>query len=133
MRPAHIAPSITLALLVPAVIVSCSRTIEEPPVRYERRTDSCETWCDVVMDRECGGANDNFADVDACVVHCTGEESLNWGLQEDGTDKCFDEQVAFHACFEDLSCELRRDWFTDLENRPEHPCRDPLDRVFDCT
>ena len=84
------------------------------------------------MDRECGGWA-RFRDLEACIDQCTSEESLNWGLQPDGTDACFDEQVEFFACFDDMSCEVRRQWFDNYNERADHPCRPYLEILFDCT
>ncbi|MEM6991285.1 MAG: hypothetical protein AAF721_12325 [Myxococcota bacterium] len=127
-------PSLATAMLLGlAVISGCSRDeLNDPPVRYERRTDACTGWCEVKMDPDCGGQT-GFADLEACIDQCTSEESVNWGLQPDGTDACFDEQVAFFACFDDLSCDVRSDWFAEPPMNAEHPCRPFLDAVFECT
>lgn len=121
-----------LALLLAAVGVSaCSRTIEEDE-RFERRVEPCQPWCDVVMDDECGAGNTHFEDFDACIDHCTSPSSSNWGLREDGTDACFDEQSAFFACFETISCEERTDWFDLGHQNPNHPCSPAVEPLSDC-
>ncbi|MBL4685954.1 MAG: hypothetical protein JKY37_15270 [Nannocystaceae bacterium] len=122
----------TAAFLALVTAAGCSRDdLEDPPVRYERRTDACTGWCEVKMDPDCGGQT-GFADLDACIDQCTSNESINWELQPDGTDACFDEQVAFFGCFDNLSCEVRSDWFAHPSLKATHPCRAPLDTLFDC-
>ena len=127
----HHCLGLVAAVLLPMLANGCSRQIEEeePPVRFERRTEACIGWCEVKMDRDCGGLA-QFPDLEACIDQCTSEESINWGLQPDGTDACFDEQVEFFACFDDMSCELRRQWFD--ETSTEHPCYPSLEIVFEC-
>ncbi len=139
MQPSTPSPShyrrlcLVTVVLLPLVAFGCSRRIddEESPVRFERRTDACTGWCEVKMDAECGGST-AFPDLDACIDQCTSEESVNWGLRPDGTDACFDEQVAFFGCFDDLPCEDRRRWFADSSENHSHPCRPIFDTVVTC-
>lgn len=128
--PPFVREVLLVATAACTAVSGCSRKIEEPPPRYERRTDGCEDWCEVAMDKECGAGNEHFEDFAACVDHCKGPESLNWGLQEDGTDACFEEQVAFFGCLVDLECDQRREFFESPST--EHPCQPVLDVVFEC-
>ena len=119
------------AVFLPMLATGCSRHIEEeePPVRFERRTEACIGWCEVKMDPDCG-VETHFPDLEACIDQCTSEESVNWGLQPDGTDACFDEQVEYFACFDESSCEVRRQWFD--QSTTDHPCHPYLEILSEC-
>ena len=119
-----------LLLLGCAVGVSgCSDRTIEPLL--EHRIETCEENCEVKLDPDCPLENISFADVDECVSYCASEEAVNWGLQDDGIDHCFDEQVSYYACFNELTCEDRRRHYDEL-NEDTQPCRPVLLELWKC-
>ena len=118
-------------LLLPS-FAGCGPSVEDEPELYERRRPGCEQWCEVVLDPDCGIPDTPLEDAQECEELCMSEENTLWGLQEDGTDACFDEYVEFYDCVGGSTCEEQRIAVTNPAGIHETQCGLQLEAVLDC-
>ncbi|MCR9161458.1 MAG: hypothetical protein ACE37F_29790 [Nannocystaceae bacterium] len=123
------------ALFYFALLTACGPQVEEPEeeVRiFERRRPTCETFCGLVQDPECGSDVEIYTSVQECIDFCVSEEAEYWFLQEDGTDACGEEIAEHYECAASASCEAR--WI--ITNVPariyETPCAETQEAFGDC-
>lgn len=127
---------LALALSTPA-LTACGpeadeKEEEEEVELFERRRDTCELRCEVLLDPECGAEQLAFDDTEGCLMHCMSEEARNWSLQDDGSDACSNEMAEFYACAHADTCEARY----IITNTPglisQTNCEEELSTLFDC-
>ena len=124
--------AVAVTAAVAAVLLSwgCGRTIEEEEPRelVESRIEPCRERCTAQLDPECGARPEDhpFRTVDECVEDCAAVEDNGWlwAPQEDGTDACAEEWIAFKDCLVALSCEDQHAFYRkNLVDGSDYPCK----------
>ena len=111
--------SLILSLLV--ALPACGAEDKEEPeeVRvFERRRPTCEYFCGLAMDPDCGAQESSFADAQECVDYCVSEDAGYWRLQDDDVDACADEFVALYECAGEGTCEDQSILFNTPSSAP---------------
>ena len=125
--------SFILSLLV--ALSACGAEDKEEPeeVRvFERRRPTCEYFCGLAMDPDCGAQESSFAVEQECVDYCVSEDAEYWRLQDDDEDACADEFVALYECAGEGTCEDQSIIFNESTNAYLTPCHDALEELLDC-
>ena len=125
--------SLILSLLV--ALPACGAEDKEEPeeVRvFERRRPTCEYFCGLAMDPECGAQESSFADAQECVDYCVSEDAGYWRLQDDDVDACADEFVALYECAGEGTCEDQSILFNTPSSAYLTPCQERLRDLLDC-
>ena len=125
--------SLILSLLV--ALSACGAEDKEEPeeVRvFERRRPTCEYFCGLAMDPDCGAQVSSFADEQECVDYCVSEDAGYWRLQDDDEDACADEFVALYECAGEGTCEDQIILFNTPAIAYQTPCLPEYGLLFEC-
>lgn len=116
------------ALLCGFLLGACSERRVDPNAD-ERIEEGCNSSCSTAL--ACDDVdNVGFASVEECVAAC--QESDKW----DELDQCDWADTEFSICFGTLSCEEYAQYydlvFDGIELPESWPCREEMDRFYDC-
>lgn len=128
-RAAPMRGTVYIATLGVVLGLACSSRIEDKPKLIEHRIASCEKWCGVALDSECGAPTNpelRTSNMEECVEGCAtldGSASGRWGYQDaTGADGCIAEYKATIDCVAELSCEDKQLYFSNEILGDERPC-----------
>ena len=125
--------SFILSLLV--ALSACGAEDKEEPeeVRvFERRRPTCEYFCGLAMDPDCGAQVSSFADEQECVDYCVSEDAVYWRLQDDDEDACADEFAGLYECAGESTCEDQSIIFNTPGSAYQTSCNDQMNLLLDC-
>ncbi len=131
-QPRFFQCTVSILMALTACGPSVGEADEDEEVRtFERRRPGCELFCGLLQDPECGSEVEIYESEGECVDFCMSEDATYWGLQQDNTDACAEEFVAFYECGA-TSCEAQ--WIvTNLPSRiGETPCVSASEELHAC-